>query len=87
MINDCNRLLECLEPIHIKNTAAMMTLFNFFCIVNIEHRMGNITAEDIAEIPEKYIQYAIIMNAEQKKEKNLMNTQEIDWRFIKNTMN
>ncbi|EGF9533091.1 hypothetical protein IDO80_003490 [Salmonella enterica] len=49
--------------------------------------MGNITAEDIAEIPEKYIQYAIIMNAEQKKEKNLMNTQEIDWRFIKNTMN
>ncbi|EHM6053719.1 hypothetical protein KGR91_003794 [Salmonella enterica subsp. enterica serovar Hvittingfoss] len=69
VINDCNRLLECLEPIHIKNTAAMMTLFNFFCIVNIEHRMGNITAEDIAEIPEKYIQYAIIMNAEQKKGK------------------
>ncbi|MDJ4649559.1 KAP family NTPase [Salmonella enterica] len=61
VINDCNRLLECLEPIHLKNTEAMKALFNFFCIVNIEHKMGNITTTDIAGIPKDYIQYAILL--------------------------
>ncbi|EMP5337217.1 MULTISPECIES: hypothetical protein [Citrobacter] len=61
VINDCNRLLECLEPIHLKNTEAMKALFNFFCIVNIEHKMGNITTNDIAKIPKDYIQYAILL--------------------------
>ncbi|HDS5236510.1 TPA: hypothetical protein QH061_003321, partial [Klebsiella aerogenes] len=60
VINDCHRLLECLEPIHLKNIAAMKALFNFFCIVNIEHKMGNISTIDIEQIPQDYIEYAII---------------------------
>ncbi|MGE6980755.1 hypothetical protein [Kluyvera intermedia] len=61
LINDCHRLLECLEPIHLKHTLAMKTLFNFFCIVNIEHKMGNISTIDIEEIPQDYIQHAILL--------------------------
>lgn len=67
VINDCNRLLECLEPAHLKNTVAMKALFNFFCIVNIEHKLGNITKNDIAEIPQDYIEHAIISHHHEAK--------------------
>ncbi|SFR13787.1 hypothetical protein SAMN04487773_3238 [Enterobacter sp. kpr-6] len=59
VINDCDRLLRCLEPVHLKNTLAMKSLFTLFCIVNIEHRSGNISISDIESIPEDYLQYAI----------------------------
>lgn len=64
VINDCDRLLSCLEPVHIKNTLAMKALFNFFCIVNIEHKLGNITINDIEEMPEDYLQYSIYIQQE-----------------------
>ena len=64
VINDCHRLLECLEPIHLKNTTAMKALFNFFCIVNIEHKLGNISTTDIENISQDYLQYAIILQRE-----------------------
>lgn len=67
VINDCNRLLECLEPIHLKNINAMKALFNFFCIVNIEHKMGNISTTDIEEIPQDYIQYAILLQHQEAR--------------------
>ncbi|EJV1263938.1 hypothetical protein ACE3IK_08170 [Enterobacter hormaechei subsp. xiangfangensis] len=68
LINDCHRLLECLEPIHLKHTIAMKALFNFFCIVNIEHKMGNISTDDIEEIPQDYIQYAIILQQDEARQ-------------------
>lgn len=54
IINDCSRLLDCLEPIYLKNTTAMNALFNFFCIVSIENKMGMITTSDIKDIPDDY---------------------------------
>ncbi len=61
VISDCNRLLECLEPSHLKNTVAMRALFNFFCIANIEYRLGNITTADIVDIPQNHLEFAGVM--------------------------
>ncbi|ELY7487689.1 hypothetical protein SOJ85_000323 [Cronobacter turicensis] len=57
LISDCNRLLQCLEPSHIKNLEAMRELFNSFCIINIEYRLGNITSEDILKLPLTLVDY------------------------------
>lgn len=70
-INDCHRLLECLEPVHLKNTRAMKSLFNFFCIVSIEHKMGNISSSDIENIPEDYIHYAVTLQRNQEEQPEL----------------
>lgn len=58
VINDCGRLLNCLEVSHIKNLEAMKALFSLFCVVNIEYRAGNITIEDIKKIPNDHIEYS-----------------------------
>lgn len=59
VINDCNRLLKCLEPIHIKNTLAMQALFNYFCIIDIEFRQGNLSISDIKSFPKDYMEYIV----------------------------
>lgn len=57
LISDCSRLLYCLEPKHIKNKLAMRELFNSFCIINVEYRLGNINSEDIPDIPISYLKF------------------------------
>lgn len=57
VISDCNRLLRCLEPVHIKNNLAMQALFNHFCIVSVEFRLGNINASDLKVIPKSNLEY------------------------------
>ncbi|WP_447215197.1 hypothetical protein [Citrobacter pasteurii] len=59
IINDCDRLLNCLEPTHIKHKDAMQSLYTTFCILNIEHRLGEITASDIESISEDYFNYSV----------------------------
>lgn len=71
VINDCHRLLECLEPVHLKNTIAMKSLFNFFCIVSIEHKMGNFSTSDIENIPQDYIQYAVTLQRNKAEQPEL----------------
>ena len=59
VINDCDRLLSCLEPAHIKNYDAMISLFGTFCIINTEFRSGNILEEDIEDIRESHQHYSL----------------------------
>ncbi len=54
VIKDCERLRKCLEIRHLKNFEAMRVLFSNFTIMNVEFRCGNITIEDVKEIPEIY---------------------------------
>ena len=73
-------MLECLEPAHIKNDEAMKCLFSLFCIVNIEHRSGNITIDDIECISEDYLQFQIMIQQLggniQNKDKSIIRKQE-----------
>ena len=57
LISDCSRLLSCLEPLYIKNKLAMNELFTTFCLIDIEYRLGNLSAEDIPNIPVSYLQF------------------------------
>lgn len=57
VISDCNRLLRCLEPTHIRNLEAMRGLFNSFSIISIEYRLGNISSENITNLPATIIEY------------------------------
>lgn len=99
VVNDCNRLLKCLEPIHIKNTSAMQALFNYFCIVNIEFRQGKLNVVDIEQMPKNYMEYLKIIKVKdnedahtQEKNKNLRafynkyNEAELRTNVIKNEL-
>ena len=66
LISDCNRLLNCLEPMYIKNDAAMGQLFFTFCIVDVEFRWGNISSEDILNIPTSYMNYLTLLREIEK---------------------
>ncbi|RCW97060.1 MULTISPECIES: hypothetical protein [Kosakonia] len=57
IINDCDRLLKCLEPKHIKNTEAMVLLFTNFAIIDTEFRQGNISFSDIENLQNHYFNY------------------------------
>lgn len=70
-INDCARLLDCLEHQHIKNSAAMQVLYTTFCLFSIEHRMGNITTDDIKNTVEDYYDYAIRIGQEPVNDEEL----------------
>lgn len=71
VINDCERLLNCLEPKHIKNIDAMQSLFITFCIINSEYRIGNLTYNDIEGIHENYNEISFRLNDDEFKEENL----------------
>lgn len=80
VINDCDRLLSCLEPTHIKNDYAMQSLFSSFCILNIEYRLGKITTDDICDLNDMHFSNSLILHKGKdglkeitEKEKEMMN--------------
>lgn len=66
VIGDCNRLIRCLEPTHIKNQPAMQALFNHFCIVNIEFRLGNLDASNLKIFPKSHLEYLAFKSKSEK---------------------
>ncbi|MFJ2601713.1 hypothetical protein [Pantoea agglomerans] len=66
LISDCSRLLNCLEPIYIKNKVAMKEVFTTFCLIDIEYRLGNLSAEDIPNIPITYVKFLTLVKENEK---------------------
>ena len=62
VINDCNRLLNCLETRHIRNIEAMKILFSNFTIMNTDFRRGLLSADNVKNTIENYYDYAISKN-------------------------
>lgn len=76
VINDCNRLLSCLEPVHIKNTLAIQALFNYFCILNIEFRQGHLNVSDIENMPKDYSQLIMLTQTNDNESDDIKNSKK-----------
>lgn len=59
VIKDCERLRMCLDFEHIKKFEAMQNLFANFTIMNVGYRSGELTLDDIKEIPKDYQIFSI----------------------------
>ncbi|HEJ6941457.1 TPA: hypothetical protein SMF29_002222 [Serratia marcescens] len=66
-INDCVRLLECLESKHIESDVAMHEIFTFFMVFSIEYRYGNLKESDIELRLEKSIKYHVNKSKENEE--------------------
>lgn len=82
VINDCSRLLKCLEPAHIKNTLAMQNLFNYFCLLNIEFRLGNLNANEIRILPKNQLEYITFKSKSEKASEDEKKKNENILKFI-----
>lgn len=73
-INDCSRLLACLNKEHIEKEALVNELFTLFSAVSIEHRAGNLEENDL--INRDKIYYMSVLKTKDNSSPKLITMQE-----------